>query len=77
MCLQRPLPFNIVESWSLQLVSAMNDLSRLNLAHNDLKPVSGRAMLVIPPGTMLLNVASLLCLPPAGLLPVSHCTHNS
>ncbi|KAK9868097.1 hypothetical protein WJX84_002891 [Apatococcus fuscideae] len=37
---QRPLPFNIVESWSLQLVSAMNDLSRLNLAHNDLKPAN-------------------------------------
>ncbi|KAK9868111.1 hypothetical protein WJX84_010887 [Apatococcus fuscideae] len=48
---QRPLPWRIAETWLLQIIMAMADLSRQNLAHDDIKPAN---LLVDADGTMLL-----------------------
>ena len=53
--LQRPLPWRIAETWLLQMIMAMADLNRQNLAHDDIKPVSLQASLPVPRSSKCTN----------------------
>ena len=69
--LQRPLPWRIAETWLLQIIMAMADLSRQNLAHDDIKPVSLQASLPVPRSSKMYQL--LTCFSP-GQNDIAECT---
>lgn len=59
--MQEPIPWNIVETWLLQLICAMADFEKNGLSHNDIKLVSSSACRPDDANLMFLGLRGSVC----------------